>query len=415
MSFIGSMLSNSKGAGYEAEKGTVLNPASLDQSRDQYANANKALENQAAFVQATGGVNGLNNQYNLLQQQQGLADRLYNQSQGQGPNPAQAQLAQNTANNVSQQAALMGSQRGSGANAGMLGRQIGQQGAAIEQQGIGQAATLQAQQQLAANQQLAAQQQAMQQVAGQQVGQQAGALMGYNQSAQNEQQNVLNAISQQNNANMGMQSNINNANAGIAAVNAGNQGKLLGGVLGGLGSALMPAAGGAMAHGGVVQNFVDGGDVKGPQSFFGRALAGAGFNQNNQGGPNSDQPQAPVQAFTAQDPLATGSQQFGKGLGSRIGSMFSPAASAGGASAGVADVTGPAIKAFAFNSGGMADRGGKVGGTAKVPGDSLKNDTVPTVLSPGEIVLPRSVTTHPNAPEEAMKFVAAVMAKRGLK
>lgn len=35
--------------------------------------------------------------------------------------------------------------------------------------------------------------------------------------------------------------------------------------------------------------------------------------------------------------------------------------------------------------------GGHVGGQAQVPGDSLKNDTVPAVLSPGELVIPRSV------------------------
>lgn len=35
--------------------------------------------------------------------------------------------------------------------------------------------------------------------------------------------------------------------------------------------------------------------------------------------------------------------------------------------------------------------GGHVGGEAKVPGDSEQNDTVPAMLSPGELVIPRSV------------------------
>ena len=40
-------------------------------------------------------------------------------------------------------------------------------------------------------------------------------------------------------------------------------------------------------------------------------------------------------------------------------------------------------------------KGGKVPGVPKVPGDSIKNDTVPAMLSPGEVVLPRSVAQHP--------------------
>ena len=35
--------------------------------------------------------------------------------------------------------------------------------------------------------------------------------------------------------------------------------------------------------------------------------------------------------------------------------------------------------------------GGHVGGEAEVPGDSEQNDTVPALLSPGELVIPRSV------------------------
>lgn len=44
--------------------------------------------------------------------------------------------------------------------------------------------------------------------------------------------------------------------------------------------------------------------------------------------------------------------------------------------------------------------------------DSTSNDTVPTMLSPGEIVLPRSVTLAPDAPERSRAFVAAIRAHR---
>jgi hypothetical protein len=46
--------------------------------------------------------------------------------------------------------------------------------------------------------------------------------------------------------------------------------------------------------------------------------------------------------------------------------------------------------------------GGLVPGKAKVEGDSLKNDTVPAMLSPGEIVVPR---TAANDEEDYMKFM----------
>ena len=67
--------------------------------------------------------------------------------------------------------------------------------------------------------------------------------------------------------------------------------------------------------------------------------------------------------------------------------------------------------------GGMmaAKSGGTVPGKAKVKNNSYSNDVVPAMLSPGEIVLPRSVTTHMNAPQEAAKFVQAILAKKGKK
>lgn len=48
--------------------------------------------------------------------------------------------------------------------------------------------------------------------------------------------------------------------------------------------------------------------------------------------------------------------------------------------------------------------GGQVGGIAKVPGDSLKNDTVKAMLSPGEIVLPRTIAHNPD-PDRVMAFL----------
>lgn len=50
----------------------------------------------------------------------------------------------------------------------------------------------------------------------------------------------------------------------------------------------------------------------------------------------------------------------------------------------------------------------EVPGKAKFKGDTRSNDTVPALLSPGEIVLPRSVAQAPDAPEKSKKFVEAI-------
>jgi len=56
--------------------------------------------------------------------------------------------------------------------------------------------------------------------------------------------------------------------------------------------------------------------------------------------------------------------------------------------------------------------GGHVPGQPRTFGDDEKNDTVPAWLSPGEIVLPRSVAKAPNAPEAAARFVASLKASK---
>ena len=52
--------------------------------------------------------------------------------------------------------------------------------------------------------------------------------------------------------------------------------------------------------------------------------------------------------------------------------------------------------------------GGGVPGDAPVDGDSKQNDIVPAMLSPHEIVLPRTVAQAPNAPQAAAQFVGQI-------
>lgn len=155
-------------------------PVTQGQIDKSYATTQSGLDQQQAFISALHAQNGIQNQTNAYNQLQGLAN-------GTGPNPALAQLNQQTANNAAQQAALQAGQRGAGANVGLLARNIANQGANLQQQNVGQAATLQAQQQANAINQMGG-------LATQQVGQQQQALQGYNQAAQGQQGNLLSAF-----------------------------------------------------------------------------------------------------------------------------------------------------------------------------------------------------------------------------
>ena len=66
-----------------------------------------------------------------------------------------------------------------------------------------------------------------------------------------------------------------------------------------------------------------------------------------------------------------------------------------------ADLTMPDTGMMTAAHGGQVNLkgGGHVPGKAAVKGDSIKNDTVPAMLSPKEIVIPRSIAMHPNAPK----------------
>lgn len=105
--------------------------------------------------------------------------------------------------------------------------------------------------------------------------------------------------------------------------------------------------------------------------------------------------------------------------------LISGATGAAGSALGLAHggqvpVSGPKsnVGKHLMAKGGTAKSGttkGIVPGTASVKGDSYKNDKVKALLSPGEIVLPRSVTQSSDPTGEAAKFVAAIMASKGLK
>lgn len=340
-----------KGTGFQAQQADLQNPTNINQANMLGNQAQGALGQQRGLVSALQAQGGIQNQSDVYGQQQALAGQLGQMAQGGGPNPALAQLAQTTGANASQQAALMAGQRGAGANAGLIARQAAQQGGALNQQAAGQGATMRAQQQLAAINALQQQQGMLGNLATQQVGQQSGAVGNLNQFTQAEQGQVLNSINNQNQAAISNASQANNANAGIAGINAQNQTKAAGGLASGVGSAL-----GALGSSMLKPAMAEGGMVADSRNQ-------SAILKENYKGPKSK----------------TGQHLFANG-------------------GGVQNMT----------------AGGHVPGKAKVSGtkDSYKNDTVDALLSPGEIVLPRSVTQSANPVEAAAKFVAAIKSKK---
>lgn len=458
--FLGDILGTSnkfKASGTDIQQGT--NAAQLNQS---YNGAQDALKQQQGAVgqqqaltstlagQAQQGAGTQNN----------LTSMLTARANGQGPNPAQAQLNQNTGQNIAQQAALAAGQRGGGANAGLIARQNAQQGAATQQNAVGQAATLNANQQIAAQNQL-------QGLAASQVGQgQAGvgalnsAVQGYGQAQQNEQGILQNANTAANNANVAMQSNINSVNSGVSGANQSTGVNVLGGIAGAVsGLSSLNAAAGAVpkAHGGMITKYADGGwtnnvSTSGPQvdnSMPGPAPKqtdlGKVGQQVNQGlkakfgtSKESDSPKtdanfkAPeVGAQFASNGPSLGVSQSGDAAGPGLGLDTS--------------LPHPAVANYFGSDAPMMAQGGEVPamvsakerflnphevkkvlagadpmklgkefhGKAKVKDDSLKNDTIKTTLQEGGVVIPRHITTHKMASEKASEFVRRAAAKKG--
>lgn len=227
----------------------------------------------------------LNNSNQVYGQQQGLASTLLAQSQGQGPNPAQLQYQQNTQQAIQNNAGLLASQRG--LNPALAARMASQNAATMQGTAGQNAAILQAQQQLA---------------------------------SQNQLQNLYGTMGNQQ---LGQQSQITGANNQVHQINAG----------------------------------------------------------------------------VAQQNTNTGNQIVGSLIGGAAqgGAAMAGAGGAGGAGAGGAGA------AAAMSS------GGRVQGKPAVSGDSPRNDTVPTLLSPGEIVIPRTAASDP---QMAKEFIDHLMSEK---
>lgn len=121
-----------------------------------------------------------------------------------------------------------------------------------------------------------------------------------------------------------------------------------------------------------------------------------------------DQLQGMLQGQGATDlQQAEASQQAAAGVPMFHNTMASAADS------GLRNVVSGAGQAATSVAGGLlkSSKGGEVPGKPKVFGDDERNDTVDAKLSPGEIVIPRSITESPNAAELAAHFVNAVQSR----
>lgn len=355
MSFIGNLFNPAQGAGFQAQSANVVNPVTADQANQAQGQTTQNIAQQQAFAQALAAQNGIGNQSSVFNQLQGVAN-------GTGPNPAQAQLAQATGANTANQAALMAGQRGAGSNAGLIARQAAQQGAANQQNAVGQAATLQANQSLGALGQLGG-------IAGQQVAQQGNALQGIGQTSLANQNSLLGAVQGQNQANVSNASQQNSANASIAGINAKNQGDFLNNAISGLGGGLGTLAPAAAKIGGA---FADGGEVSA----------------------------APV------DPYGSFVSALKMAHGGKVPALVSP---------GERYLSPKEVEKVAKGEKAPMKAGEKIPGKAKVKGanNSYANDTVPKQLEEGGIVLPRSVTQAKHPAWEAHKFITGIMKKKG--
>ncbi len=371
--------------------------------------ANKALQAQNNLLNALQGQRGIQNQSQVYGQ-------LQNVAAGQGPNPARALLNQATGQNVATQAALMAGQRGSSANAGLIARQAAQQGAALQQGAVGQGAALQAQQSLGALGQAG-------QLATQQAGQQIGATGEATKAAEQEQALQNQALAQFNASQVQNQGNITAAQAGLQNTAMQGQQGLTSGILSGVGTGLMAL-------------LADGGDPADAASEAGMppmqdpSVGGMAAPTTLQDMPVEGLPtEASINAATPQSIAG----KFFKGvisgttnylnthpLGTKpsfsAGAPAPVAAAPQGYLQGYLPGTAPLLKALGGETsvGSKLKQGGHVPGKPKVSGpvNSYENDTVSAKLSPGEIVIPRSVTKSSDPVGGAARFVQAVLDKK---
>ncbi len=269
---------------------------------------------------------------------------------------------------MAQTGALMASSRGASANPGMIARQAGLAGGQLQQQAVGQGATMQANQSLGALGQMGG-------IAGQQVGEQMGANQGLTAGQQASYQSILDQIKSQNNTAAGLQENINSGNVSQANSARDMAGKVVGGGLQGV-------------------------------STLG-GLAGDTSPPSNAPAPGTVGPPKPPG-------MADGGQVPPPGPRSAIGQMLMARGGKVPAKVSPGEIYLSPSKAKAVAAGKASPTSGeRIKGKAKVKGDSYANDTVKKNLDVGGVVIPRSKALGDDVAEKAAAFVRAHIAAHG--
>lgn len=157
------------------------------------------------------------------------------------------------------------------------------------------------------------------------------------------------------------------------------------------------------------------------QQMLGGALSGMRGQDLNQAGMqqqgNMGMAQLQAQNRLAYDQMNNSAQMASDGrlmnvVGAGINAGGAAASMSAGGGAGGGGGGGGGFMTPNVEPPTMMSIGGPVPGRAMSPGNSLRNDTVPAMLSPGEIVIPRSVAQDEDAPDKAAAFVAAVKAQK---
>lgn len=361
-----------QGGQYNVDQNAYYNQDANNALQSQFAQQMAANQSQQAPTVAAAQVDPTQ-QAQFRDAQTGLLGQLEAQSQGQGPSLANQQLQAGTQANI--RSAMAQGTTGYGVNPALAQRNILQAAGTANQQAAQQAAMNRTQEQLNAQQQLAG-------LANQgrtsdigmattnaDLSQQAGLANQQSQLTTNNQQNQMtqfldsgqNTINQNNAASQQAYQQLKaNQASGVNSVNedayksaSANRGNMV---------SKIGQAVGSLAHGGIV-GMAAGGVADqtntGPLSHF----SGQAY------GDSGDTPKK-----KADDPITAASSE----------------ATAGGGDGG--DEPPSSMTAFG---------GELVPGKAKVAGDSLQNDTVLRRLSPGEIVLPRTVAKHALANEDS--------------
>lgn len=409
------------------------------QNQSNVFNQQQALANQ--LQGAAGNTAGVQNQADIFAQQQALANQLQNQAMGQGPNPAQAQFQQNLNAATQNAAGTISSQKG--ISPALAAELIARQQGAANQNAAGGAATLQAQQQVAAQQALQAQQAQMQQTAQTQAAQQIQAqqqLAAQQQALQGTAQtqigNAANAAGNATSAAQAQQSMLLNGYNQVANANASNQNamsmqnsaamdKMMGGLVSGAATggitALVPAAAPALAALAAsdervkenvsefdVEAFLDSltgyeYDYKDPQKHGEGKQVGVMAQDVEKEAPNlvveNKDGVKMIDYNKAGGPLFASLAEINKRLKKIEGAESQKMAEGG----------------ILKENYTVPDKSKPIPGEPKVDGNSYSNDVVPALLSPKEIVIPLDVLNSKDPAEASKKFVQSILDKENSK